>query len=383
MKKKYIFFLLLVLLFTRPNVSATTITDYRNDLAKLKEEKKQNEINNVETQNKIDAANKEIENINASIVAATKEMEQTELEIKDLEKKIEKKQKQIKDLVVFLQASNSENFYLKYIFGAENFTDLIYRIAVIEQLSTASDELIIEMNTLIKQNEAKIVELSQKKVELAKLNDDILVQINKLGKDKSKYFDEGADIDDQIKSYENQIQSFLAQGCNEIQDLNTCISEVPSFAGYIRPVKSGAITDNYGYRVNPCPVCSAFHKGVDIENREGTPILAAAAGKVSNIIKYDDCGGKVLTINHLVNGKRTSTRYWHLLTIDVKVGDIVAQGQKVATMGGGNTAYYDSCTTGAHLHFEVVEGYYNTSTYYSKVRNPRDYVDFPAYGVWW
>ena len=385
---KYINYLLITLvLFISSvsiyNVSAITINDYLKDLEKLQEEKKNQQVAQEKTEEEIRQAEEEMQEINDKIIKATDDIETAEKEIKELEQEIDKKEEQIKDLVSFLQISDSENFYLKYIFGAENFTDLIYRISVIEQLTTKSDELIDEMNDLIKSNEKKIKDLEEKKVELNVLNQEILKKINELGREKEKYFDETLTIDEEIRVVENQIKYYRDLGCKDNENISSCTSMIPSSKGFIRPTVSGVITDNYGWRVSPCAGCSSYHKGMDIGgNREGTKVVAVAAGRVVDIDQYT-CGGKVLTINHNINGKEYSTRYMHLLKINVKVGDIVAQGEKVAEVGGGNTLYYDSCSTGPHLHFEVIEGHYSYKTYYNNIRNPRDYVNFPALGVFW
>lgn len=381
---KYIFVVFLFFgVFNISNVSAITINDYLADLKKLQEEKANQEAAQEKTEQEIQAKKEEMQEINDKIVKATEEINIASDDITNLEQKIDIKEEQIKDLVSFLQVSNSENFYLKYIFGAEDFTDLIYRISVIEQLTTKSDELIDEMNDLITENKAKIEQLEQKKIELNTLNQQILNKINELGQEKDKYFDETLTIDEEIRTVENQIKYYRNLGCKDNENISSCTSMIPSSSGFIRPVISGVITDNYGWRTNPCAVCSAFHKGIDIGgNKEGTKVMAAAAGKVVDIDKYA-CGGKVLTINHNINGVEYSTRYFHLLRINVSVGDIVAQGEKVAEVGGGNSLYYDSCSTGAHLHFEVIKGHYSYKTYYSNIQNPRDYVDFPSLGVFW
>ena len=212
---KYIFLILILFLTTIPTVSATTINDYINDLNKLKEEKRAQEEKDEQTQAKIEAAKKRLEEIKATIVKATEDIETAENDIQKLESDIVKKEEQIKDLVSFLQVSDSENFYLKYIFGAENFTDLIYRISVIEQLTTKSDELIDEMNDLIVKNEQKIEELEAKKVELNNLNAEVLKEIDNLGAERNKYFDEVESIDEQIASAEKQIKFYRDLGCKD------------------------------------------------------------------------------------------------------------------------------------------------------------------------
>ena len=61
----------------------------------------------------------------------------------------------------FYQITDGENSYLEYIFGAKTFTDFIYRISIVEQISKYNNELIDEMNQLIEENK-------QLKIELAK-----------------------------------------------------------------------------------------------------------------------------------------------------------------------------------------------------------------------
>ena len=390
--KKYIVCLLLVIsLFVFiPNVDAITIRDLKDDLKELKD-KKNNALKNEEiTEQEIAETKEKMRQLAIDMVNTIKEQESKEKEIEELNVEIDNKEKEIKDLVVFYQASNNENFYLKYIFGAESFTDFIYRFSVIEQLTTRNNELVDEMNNLIDQNEKKIEELEAKKVEIENLEVESKKQLAKLDDQKSIYKEEGGTYDEQIKALEDQIDLYKSLGCGENENLVYCLTAAPEDTDFIKPLKHGTVTDNYGPRVSPCSGCSSFHKGMDLAAREGTPVMAAASGVVSNIAYYS-CGGRVVSINHVVNGIYYTTRYWHLLSYDVKVGDIVLQGQEFAKVGGGSRSS-DSCTTGAHLHFETVEGHYygsgpysytSSSTYLSKVFDPRKLIWFPAYGVSW
>lgn len=125
-------------------------------------------------------------------------------------------------------------------------------------------------------------------------------------------------------------------------------SSIQVTAGYyIRPT-TGRITSPYGSR------WGSFHYGVDIGNKRGTPIIAAASGKVIKVVNYckegsSSCGGRYgnyITIQHS-NG--TKTRYAHLGSVLVSIGQQVSQGQLIAKMG--NTGR----STGPHLHFEVIK----------------------------
>ena len=114
----------------------------------------------------------------------------------------------------------------------------------------------------------------------------------------------------------------------------------------------------------------------------GKPIYAAAAGKVSYIRRVPSgapansyCGGQYIFINHNIDGKAYTTAYLHVHDIYVSEGDIVTKNTVIGTMGGGEA--YDSCTTGAHLHFSLMKGI-TAST--SNSLNPVDYVNIPTSG---
>lgn len=89
------------------------------------------------------------------------------------------------------------------------------------------------------------------------------------------------------------------------------------------------------------------HGAIDIVNKKGTPIVAAAGGTVS-IVANGGKGfsgyGKVVIIDH---GKGIHTLYSHCDRITVKIGQNVGQGELIATMGRTGRASTD------HLHFEV------------------------------
>ncbi|MBU2539729.1 peptidoglycan DD-metalloendopeptidase family protein [Patescibacteria group bacterium] len=95
-----------------------------------------------------------------------------------------------------------------------------------------------------------------------------------------------------------------------------------------------------------------WYNAVDIGNKCGTPIFAAAAGTVLKA-KYgwNSGGGNVVTIMHK-NG--VVSYYGHLQIISVKVGDSVDLGDRVGLMGGGKGMDGAGISTGCHLHFDVI-----------------------------
>jgi len=121
-------------------------------------------------------------------------------------------------------------------------------------------------------------------------------------------------------------------------------SVVPSASGFCWPTPGcTTITSPYGYRVHPITGKLKFHEGVDIGAAGGTPIVAAAAGKVT-ISVYSSSYGNYVEIDH---GNGLRTRYAHMSRRLCSVGDVVVQGQEIGLVGStGNS-------TGNHCHFEV------------------------------
>jgi murein DD-endopeptidase MepM/ murein hydrolase activator NlpD len=115
------------------------------------------------------------------------------------------------------------------------------------------------------------------------------------------------------------------------------------FLPTLPPIENINYTSNFGYRIDPFSGHSTFHEGVDFAAETGTPINAAASGKVI----YADVHpayGKCVEIDH---GNGLVTRYAHGSELLVKEGDLVVRGQRIARVGSTGRS------TGPHLHFEV------------------------------
>lgn len=121
--------------------------------------------------------------------------------------------------------------------------------------------------------------------------------------------------------------------------LERALDGIPS----VVPASVRSITSGFGYRRDPFNGRAAMHSGIDFKGAIGSPIFAAAEGRVT-FAGWRGGYGKAVEVTH-ANG--LMTRYAHLSRIDVKVGQMVPAG---ATLGGlGSTGR----STGPHLHFEV------------------------------
>ena len=110
----------------------------------------------------------------------------------------------------------------------------------------------------------------------------------------------------------------------------------PSAAGLIWPV-SGPGTSPFGMR------WGRMHEGIDIGVGYGTPIHAAASGRVI-YAGWMEGYGNLVAIDH---GRGMSTAYGHQSRIAVSNGQTVSQGQVIGYVGCTGHCF------GPHLHFEV------------------------------
>jgi murein DD-endopeptidase MepM/ murein hydrolase activator NlpD len=122
------------------------------------------------------------------------------------------------------------------------------------------------------------------------------------------------------------------------------------------PMEHYYISSQYGKRKHPVTGRYRIHHGIDLAGTWQEKISVSADGTVV-FAGYHGTFGKVIRIKHRYG---IVTTYGHLAKINVKMGDIVSEGQTIGKMG--RTGRVD----GAHLHYEIsVNG---------KSQNPNSYI---------
>ncbi len=106
----------------------------------------------------------------------------------------------------------------------------------------------------------------------------------------------------------------------------------------IAPPLTNPLTGFFGPRED------RFHTGVDYAATAGTPVRAAAAGRVTYAGWHPAGWGFLVSIAH---GHGVRSMSAHLSRIDVKVGQTVRVGQVIGAVGSSGNS------TGPHLHFEL------------------------------
>lgn len=110
-------------------------------------------------------------------------------------------------------------------------------------------------------------------------------------------------------------------------------------------------SDGFGWRIPPCRGCSSDHHGVDLTPGADTEVRAVSDGVVV-FAGWERGGlGQHVVIEHVIDGVPVQTTYGHMrggsLTVDE--GQQIEGGHVIGLVGS------TGASTGAHLHFEVLE----------------------------
>ena len=147
----------------------------------------------------------------------------------------------------------------------------------------------------------------------------------------------------------------VASVAKKAGDMVSCIPAVPPLLP-----KKGLyhLSSPFGVRTDPVYGGAARHTGQDFASKIGTPVYATGDGVVEKVdFKHTGYGNEVV-IDH---GFGYESRYAHLNTIDVGVGQTVHRGDKIGEVGKSGKS------TGPHLHYEVL--------YKGDAVNPMSFMD--------
>ena len=240
-------------------------------------------------------------------------------------------------------------------FGGNNSNqkDVVdYAVQPGDTLQSIADSYKISVNTLLWANEMSQSSTIKVGESLAILPTDGVLHVVK----------SGDTISGIAQTYKAQSQDIISYNDLANQD-DLYIGDVLIIPGGVMPNKASPIINNQvpvasGYYIFPVEghITQGLHyfNAVDIANKCGTPIYAAAAGVVQRAVSnggWNSGMGNHITILH---GNGTVTYYGHLMTVLVKPGDKVYTGQNIAFMGGQPGMAGAGDSTGCHLHFEVI-----------------------------
>jgi murein DD-endopeptidase MepM/ murein hydrolase activator NlpD len=249
---------------------------------------------------------------------------------------------------------------LEVLLGSKNFSDLINQAQVLESIGKQDQRIAGQVGTAKErvraQREhtkryrslvaAELRTIAVRTNQVRALRDQLLANENRLAaaraakraalrnvkESKGEFLHEVAGLQAASSALAAQIRAAQASSVSYSAPGDT----TPSAAGFIWPV-NGPVVSGFGMR------WGRMHEGIDVAAGYGTPIRAAAAGRVV-YSGWMSGYGNLVAIDH---GGGVSTAYGHQSSIAVGNGQVVSQGQTIGYVGCTGHCF------GPHLHFEV------------------------------
>jgi murein DD-endopeptidase MepM/ murein hydrolase activator NlpD len=377
------------------DTSAKTIQEFEEQVAQYTKELEEKKANLAENDEEVAAIKKKISQIAGQIKVAQEEIGTLQEEIIACEEEIKRKSAESKKIIEYYQVSNGENAYLEYAFGANDITDMIYRMSIVEQLTEYNDNLMKELEELIQKNKQRQKELEEKQQELEQLQVSLRKEQAKIEAESAAIKDSMPSIENQIKSAQDSVKYYKSLGCGATEDIQACeyriaqasANSLPSVGTFQRPIANGyyvrGFTGKYG------------HTGVDMSsNNKSIEVYPIAAGVVHKIYR-DSCNSSwcaygcngnanIVVVKHNYNGSYLYSSYVHLRRYgNISEGQYVSKDTVLGYMGT------TGCSTGPHLHLEIADCHWQKGvcTYYSsgktlgyldRLKDPAKYVTFPS-----
>jgi len=244
------------------------------------------------------------------------------------------------------------------VFGARSFADLMRRFAYVLHATHTDNTQIAQMRrqkATIVATRALVQLLRDKAAQDAA---DVRGERDRVAGVTTTLDSERAAVGTELRAQYARLGSIAQQKARftqEERELRTESARIAAFLqgqtntpptvspkGMMWPV-DGPVTSGFGWRVHPVFHTRRFHSGIDISSPYGTPIRAAASGKVIFAGSQTGYGNYVI----VYHGGKIATLYGHMSSIGVSNGTMVVRGQSIGHVG---------CTgycTGPHVHFEV------------------------------
>jgi murein DD-endopeptidase MepM/ murein hydrolase activator NlpD len=235
---------------------------------------------------------------------------------------------------------------LNVFIDAKNLSDLVRRIKYTEGL-LSFDKKTIE--TIVEQK----VLLSDIKLQLDGEVKDEEELCRDIQSEKSRYqelYTKKKVLKQEISKDINQREKLLEELDREDNEIEWFLEAaargniVTNFDGsFSCPLDKYGLSSGFGVRYHPIFRRKRMHNGIDLTAPKGTPIHSAGAGVII-YAGWKKGYGNTVMIDH---GRGYATLYGHMSSIYARVGDKVAEGQTIGTVGS------TGISTGNHVHFEI------------------------------
>lgn len=323
-----------------------------NAIKKKKEEAKKTLLNDQKKREQIIAELQEKGHAKEEIEAKIKEIESAiatlEEAIRMAEEEYDAQLKLFQDRMVAMYINARTKADVSLLMQSESFEDMFKRNQMLKLIAKFDQDMIASLE----KKQAEINELKQIK---QNEEDNAQEQLEAMLDEIAKLESSRSAAEDRVKKSQMSIKE-LEKAEDELEkqskELEKLIRKLQSSGQYTGGVMQWPlpgyykISSYFGMRFHPILKYNKMHGGIDIPAPSGTPIHAAATGKVICAGWLDGGSGYTVIIDH---GGGITTLYFHIKKggILVKEGQKVVAGDVIAKVGS------TGLSTGPHLHFEV------------------------------
>lgn len=357
------FISLIMIVLTASIYAGKSVDDLEKEIEanEEKQEKGKKEIEEIER--RVKELNASIEKRNQQIIETGNKLDQLELdkiakkeeiaqaEI-DLAHAIEEEELYVEHVKerIKVMYEHGESSYIEVLLDSEDLGDFFSRLEYIQKILEYDDEMLAKLESIHENIENKRNQLEIDKEVLLDLIDDanatkkelegyvqqLKIEIEQADNDKDVMLRQMEKWKEEEKELDKQMRDAVLAEKYVFKDGDTFAWPLD---GYYY------ISSQFGPRTHPIHGYRHVHTGIDLPAPYGTPITAAATGKVIRA-NFSRGYGNVVVINH---GNNLATLYAHNSSFakGLKEGDIVLKGQVIAYIG--STGW----STGNHLHFGV------------------------------
>lgn len=292
-----------------------------------------------ETKAKLDLTNNQLSQAKVQQRAAI-------LQLQSASQRLAQKKKLIAERMRLMYMQGDPNPISAFV-GAESFSDAADRAYVMHKIAEQDDRLVDELKRERDQVNQKKAEKDKAVARVASLRSDQLTQKQQLDLRKAakrQLLDELKEAEQQTQNELDALEKESAAIEAELRRYYQAHKGGPVYTGRFKlPVNGARLTSPFGYRVHPILKRRKLHTGMDLAAPSGTPIHAAAPGRVI-YAGYRGGYGNCVMIDH---GGGVVTLYGHCSRLYVANGRTVKVGDVIAAVG--STGF----STGPHCHFEV------------------------------
>lgn len=342
--------------------SANSIDDARKELQKTQQEinavknrqkkEKQNLLNNKQYREKIIADLEKKGHERSQIEERIREIESAiaslDEAIRLTEEEYAAELKLFQERLVTIYINSRTNAETNLLLQCENFEEMFKKSHMLKMISQFDQDLLKSLED--KRNEiSDLKALKQQEEDNAQEQlEAMLVAIADLEVSRSAAEKEVQKTQQALKELE-KAEDALEADSKELEKLIRKLSSSGAYTGGVMqwPLPGYyKISSYFGMRMHPILKYNKMHGGIDIGAPKGTPIHAAASGKVICAAWRSGGSGNTVIIDH---GGGITTLYFHIMNggILVKEGQTVVAGDVIAKVGS------TGLSTGPHLHFEV------------------------------